>query len=160
MSTQCVAEAEEGGAEGTAAAVPSAHVPSEGALLTRVFALAAAARTRGDHPFGALLASADGAVVLKEALNSVNSGRDMTAHAEMALVRALEAEGRLGELRAGVVFASCEPCPMCMGALFWAGARRVVYGLSHGALNARATAPGARRVGFAAWRGLVANIAA
>jgi hypothetical protein len=74
--------------------------------------------------------------------------RDLTAHAETMLVRVLEREGRLALLGEGVVYASCEPCPMCVGAMFWAGARRVVYGLSSGRLTDLATAPGAERVGF------------
>ena len=116
------------------------------ALLTRAFALAVEARANGNHPFGALLA-VDGEIVA-EALNLVNTTHDVTAHAETALVRVLEREGRLPELRTGVVYASCEPCPMCVGALFWAGARQVVYGLSAARLNQLATAPGDEPFGF------------
>jgi len=115
-------------------------------LMTRVIELSAIARENGDHPFGALLA-VDGAVVA-EALNRVNSDHDLTAHAETELVRLLEREGRLGELARGVVYASCEPCPLCVGALFWAGARRVVHGLAASTLNRIATAPGESPYGF------------
>ena len=115
-------------------------------LLTRTFELAAEARRAGDHPFSALLAI-DGEVVA-EALNRVNTDGDITAHAETMLVRILEQQGRLGLLVEGVVYASCEPCPMCVGAMFWAGARRVVYGLSSAQLIDLATAPGADRFGF------------
>jgi tRNA(Arg) A34 adenosine deaminase TadA len=115
-------------------------------LLTRSFELALAARARGDHPFGALLAI-DG-VVVAEAENLVNSTADITAHAETVLVRELQRTGRLDLLAAGTVFASCEPCPMCVGAMFWAGARRVVYGLSSERLTDVATTDGAQRFGF------------
>lgn len=115
-------------------------------LLTRTFELAAQARDAGDHPFSALLAI-DGEIVV-EALNRVSTDRDLTAHAETMLVRILEQQGRLGLLAEGVVYASCEPCPMCVGAMFWAGARHVVYGLSSGRLTDLATAPGASRFGF------------
>jgi tRNA(Arg) A34 adenosine deaminase TadA len=64
------------------------------------------------------------------------------------LVRILEQQGRVGLLAEGVVYASCEPCPMCVGAMFWAGARNVVYGLSSAQLIDLATAPGADRFGF------------
>ncbi len=91
------------------------------------------ARERGDHPFGVLLV-VDGEIVA-EARNRVVSDHDITAHAELMLVRELEDGDRLGQCGQGTVFASCEPCPMCVGALFWSGARRVVFALSHSRLN-------------------------
>lgn len=115
-------------------------------LLTRVIALSAQARANGDHPFGALLA-VDG-VVAAEAVNRVTTGHDLTAHAETELVRLLERDGRLGELAVGTVYASCEPCPLCIGAMFWAGARHIVFGLSASRLNALSTAPGQASFGF------------
>jgi len=116
-------------------------------LLSRVFALAVEVRAAGDHPFGALLA-VDGEVVA-EARNRVTTDGDLTAHAETELVRLLEREGRLEEFAAGVVYASCEPCPMCVGALFWAGARHVVFGLSSARLTTLASPPGTEHYGFA-----------
>ena len=116
-------------------------------LLSRVFALAVEARAAGDHPFGALLA-VDGEVVA-EARNRVTSDGDLTAHAETELVRLLEREGRLDAFAAGVVYASCEPCPMCVGALFWAGVRHVVFGLSSSRLTTLASPPGTEQYGFA-----------
>jgi tRNA(Arg) A34 adenosine deaminase TadA len=115
-------------------------------LLERCFALALRARANGDHPFGALLA-VDGEV-MAEAVNRVVTARDLTAHAESELVRDLERTGRLGLLPRGVVYASCEPCPLCVGAMFWAGARHVVYGLSAARLNEIATPAGATPYGF------------
>jgi tRNA(Arg) A34 adenosine deaminase TadA len=115
-------------------------------LLSRAFALAVEARTAGDHPFGALLA-VDGEIVA-EARNLVTSTSDLTAHAETELVRVLERDGRLGLLEGGVVYASCEPCPMCVGAMFWAGARQIVFGLSSSRLGELATAPGEEPYGF------------
>jgi tRNA(Arg) A34 adenosine deaminase TadA len=116
------------------------------ALLTRTFDLARAARERGDHPFGALLA-VDGEIVA-EALNSVTTAADLTAHAETELVRALERSHRLDLLATGVVYASCEPCPLCVGAMFWAGVRHVVFGLSAARLTELSTAPGQPAYGF------------
>ena len=114
--------------------------------LTRSFEIAWEARRNGDHPFGALLLL-DGEIVA-EAVNRVNTDHDVTAHAETMLVRILEQRGQLEQLRAGTVFASCEPCPMCVGAMFWAGARNIVYGLSSDRLMDLSAAPGAGRVGF------------
>jgi tRNA(Arg) A34 adenosine deaminase TadA len=115
-------------------------------LLDQVFAVAAAARADGDHPFGALLV-VDG-VVVAEARNRVNTNGDITAHAELMLVRNLEREGRLDALSNGTVYASCEPCPMCVGGMFWAGVRAVVYGLSAARLNTMATPTGSEPFGF------------
>ena len=114
--------------------------------LTRAFALAREARLAGDHPFGALLVL-DG-VIVAEARNTVTSDADLTAHAELMLVRELERDARLAELVQGTVVASCEPCPMCLGALFWAGARHVVFGLSARRLNEISSRPGDPVVGF------------
>ena len=116
------------------------------ALLTRAFELALEARAAGDHPFGALLAL-DGEVVA-EARNLVTTSRDITAHAETELVRVLERQGRLHLLERGVVYASCEPCPMCVGALFWAGSRHVVFGLSSARLGEIASGPDGEDYGF------------
>ena len=117
------------------------------AALRRAFAVALASRRAGDHPFGALLLR-DGEVVA-EAHNRTRSDGDLTAHAELMLVRVLERQGRLALLRDGTVVASTEPCPMCVGALFWAGARHVVFGLSADRLNRMVPRPGADDYGFA-----------
>jgi tRNA(Arg) A34 adenosine deaminase TadA len=116
------------------------------ALLDRTLVLARTARENGDHPFGALLA-VDG-IVVAEAVNRVTTTSDLTAHAETELVRLLEREGRLDKLAVGVVYASCEPCPLCVGVMFWAGARHIVFGLSAARLNALSTEPGESAYGF------------
>lgn len=116
------------------------------AAVGRSIELAAEARAAGDHPFGALLV-VNGQVVA-EAVNRVNTDGDLTAHAETMLVRRLEQAGRLAELASGIVVASTEPCPMCVGAMFWAGARHVVFGLSAARLNELIRRPGADEFGF------------
>jgi tRNA(Arg) A34 adenosine deaminase TadA len=123
-----------------------AGVTASDEMFSRVFELALIARAAGDHPFGALLAVDD--LVVAEALNRVTTSGDLTAHAETELVRVLERDGRLDQLGVGVVYASCEPCPMCVGALFWAGARRIVYGLSSARLGELARRPGEEPFGF------------
>jgi tRNA(Arg) A34 adenosine deaminase TadA len=133
-------------AEGLAPRGYRRRVATPDDLLSRAFELAVEARTAGDHPFGALLA-VDGEVVA-EARNLVTTTSDITAHAETELVRVLERDGRLDLLEHGVVYASCEPCPLCIGALFWAGARHIVFGLSASRLNAISTAPGETAHGF------------
>ena len=95
-------------------------------LLRICFELAAVARSKGNHPFGALLAL-DGRVLLT-AENSVNSDHDLTRHAELNLVS--EAARRLDPaiLSAAALYTSTEPCAMCAGAIYWAGIRTVVFG--------------------------------
>ncbi|HVV05493.1 MAG TPA: nucleoside deaminase [Puia sp.] len=76
-------------------------------------------------PFGCIIVK-DGQVIGKGA-NQVTSTNDPTAHAEVVAIR--DACRRLGnyQLTDCDVYASCEPCPMCLGALYWARPRRVVY---------------------------------
>ena len=97
------------------------------ALVRQVIALAREARDAGNHPFGSLLAL-DGAVVLT-ARNTVHTDRDPTAHAETNLLA--EAIRRLSpdQIARSVLYASCEPCAMCVGKMYWAGIRSMVYAL-------------------------------
>jgi tRNA(Arg) A34 adenosine deaminase TadA len=86
------------------------------------------ARAAGNHPFGALLVL-DGRVVLR-ATNTVGTDRDPTAHAETNLIAAAIRELTPEQLRRSVLYASCEPCAMCTGKIYWAGIRAVVFALS------------------------------
>jgi tRNA(Arg) A34 adenosine deaminase TadA len=76
-------------------------------------------------PFGCVIVR-DG-VVVGRGCNGVTSSNDPTAHAEIVAIR--DACQRLGtyQLTGCEVYTSCEPCPMCLGALYWARPRRVVY---------------------------------
>lgn len=93
------------------------------------FALARAAKQRGDTPFGARLVSSDG-VVLLEASNSTVSAHDATAHAEINLVRGASSRYSPAELVRTTLYSSAEPCAMCAGAIAWSGIGRVIYALS------------------------------
>lgn len=109
--------------------------PREIDHLRRAIAVSWAAREHGNHPFGAVLVDPDGEIVL-EAENTVETGHDVTGHAETNLVRlawdAIPAE----RLPAYTLVTSCEPCAMCAGAIYWAGIGRVVFGLSESGLLA------------------------
>jgi tRNA(Arg) A34 adenosine deaminase TadA len=102
-------------------------------LLRTAITLAASARQHGNHPFGALLASEDG-VILLTAENTVNTARDATGHAELNLVRIASAQFPPEVLAKSTLYTSTEPCPMCAGAIFWSGIRKVVYALSEDGL--------------------------
>jgi len=97
--------------------------------LRRAMVLARQARERGNDPFGAVLVGGDGRL-LAEGQNTVNTGRDVTGHAETNLVRDAFRSLDAGTLAASTLYASAEPCAMCSGAIFWTGVGRVVYGLS------------------------------
>ena len=76
-------------------------------------------------PFGAVVVL-DGKVVA-EGWNQVTSANDPTAHAEVvAIRRACSALGRF-ELRGATLYTSCEPCPMCLSAAYWARLDAVIY---------------------------------
>ena len=104
------------------------------AYLDRAIELAGSAREHGNHPFGAVLVTADGVVV--EAENTVVTSGDPTGHAETNLVRRASATVGSESLRTSTLYTSTEPCPMCAGAIFWAGIPTVVYALGEDALIA------------------------
>lgn len=102
---------------------------ADAALLRRTIVLSAQARAAGNRPYGALLADAAGSV-LAEAHNTQVTSGDCTGHAELNLMRAASPRFEAEALHGCTVYASGEPCPMCAGALYWAGVGRVVFGLS------------------------------
>ena len=96
--------------------------------------VAARARSAGNHPFGAVLVSADGEVLL-EGENSVTTDRDVTGHAELNLVRAAWRRYSEEELASTTLYSSTEPCAMCSGGIYWSGIGRVVYALAEASLG-------------------------
>ncbi|MET0753272.1 MAG: nucleoside deaminase [Pyrinomonadaceae bacterium] len=76
-------------------------------------------------PFGAIVVR-DGEII-GEGSNRVTSTNDPTAHAEITAIR--EACRKLGsfQLENCTIYTSCEPCPMCLGAIYWARPERVVF---------------------------------
>jgi tRNA(Arg) A34 adenosine deaminase TadA len=98
-------------------------------FMRRSFEVAQRARTHGNHPFGALLVSAAGEVLM-EVENGYLPDRDMTGHAERLLATRASKQLDPKFLTACTLYTSAEPCCMCAGAIYWAGIGRVVYGLS------------------------------
>lgn len=76
-------------------------------------------------PFGAVIVSAGSMVA--EATNRVTATNDPTAHAEILAIR--QACAKLGtfDLRHCEIYASCEPCPMCLGAIYWARLAKIYF---------------------------------
>ena len=81
---------------------------------------------RGGGPFGAVIVK-DGEVIAA-AGNSVTLDNDPTAHAEVNAIRRACSITRNFKLDGCVVYSSCEPCPMCLSALYWAGVSHIYYG--------------------------------
>jgi tRNA(Arg) A34 adenosine deaminase TadA len=101
----------------------------EKALLLRAIQLAEIHSRRGRNgPFGAVVAR--GGEVLGEGWNEVVRKKDPTAHAEIQAIR--EATRTLGThvLADCTIYCSCEPCPMCLAAIYWARIGRVVFAAS------------------------------
>lgn len=76
-------------------------------------------------PFGAVIVKND--EIIAEAFNQVTSSNDPTAHAEVVAIR--KACEKLGsfQLNDCIIYTSCEPCPMCLGAIYWARPKTVFY---------------------------------
>jgi tRNA(Arg) A34 adenosine deaminase TadA len=96
-------------------------------LMRRAIALSLEKMQAGSGgPFGAVIAR-HGEIVA-EGWNQVTSSNDPTAHAEVvAIRRACEALGRF-DLSDCEIFTSCEPCPMCLAAVYWARLSRIHFG--------------------------------
>ena len=77
-------------------------------------------------PFGAVIVR-NGDVVA-EGVNRVTADRDPTAHAEMVAIRQACGKLRVFQLTDCEIYTSCEPCPMCLGAIYWARLARVYFG--------------------------------
>jgi len=94
-------------------------------FLRKAVEIAASGISLGGGPFGALVAK--GGSIIAGSNNRVVLNTDPTAHAEILAIR--EAARLLGthELDGCVLYTSCEPCPMCLGAIYWSGIKRVVY---------------------------------
>ena len=113
---------------GAVSRVEAIAPPGRGAeewYLARAIELATGNAATDGGPFGAVVVTADGRAF--EGTNRVTAAHDPTAHAEVTALRAACADLQTFELEGAVVYASCEPCPMCLGAALWARVGRVVY---------------------------------
>jgi guanine deaminase len=82
-------------------------------------------RANKGGPFGAVIVR--GGTILAEGWNEVTSSNDPTAHAEVVAIRAACAKLGTFNLSDCEIFASCEPCPMCLGAIYWARLHRLYF---------------------------------
>jgi len=82
-------------------------------------------RADAGGPFGAIVVK-DGKIIA-EGYNKVTSTNDPTAHAEMVAIREACKKLNSFQLEGCVIYTSCEPCPMCLGAIYWARPDAVYY---------------------------------
>ena len=95
-------------------------------LMSRAIELAqAGVDSNLGGPFGCVIAK-DG-VIVGEGNNQVTSSNDPTAHAEIVAIRQACQNLNSFQLDGCVVYTSCEPCPMCLGAIYWARPAKVFY---------------------------------
>jgi tRNA(Arg) A34 adenosine deaminase TadA len=97
-------------------------------LMRKTISLSIKNVKRGGGPFAAVIAK-DGKII-STGVNRVSKNNDPTAHAEITAIR--KAARKLGtfDLSGCEIFTSCEPCPMCLGAIYWARLEKVYYGNS------------------------------
>ena len=81
--------------------------------------------TNGGGPFAALVVRGD--EIIASGVNRVTATNDPTAHAEIVAIREACAKLQTFQLEGCDIYTTCEPCPMCLGAIYWARAARVFY---------------------------------
>jgi tRNA(Arg) A34 adenosine deaminase TadA len=109
--------------------------PDDETLLRESFKVAKRAQADGCHPFGAILAGPDGAVLMEQG-NGFLPDHDMTGHAERILAGRASIKYGSEFLADCTLYSSAEPCAMCAGAIYWSGIGRLVYGMSEHELKA------------------------
>jgi len=101
-------------------------VSDDAAFMRRAIELARRGEEEGEVPVGAVLVA--GGAIVGEGWNRPIAAADPTAHAEIQALRAASAALRNYRLIASTLYVTLEPCPMCVGAIFHARVRRVVFG--------------------------------
>lgn len=110
------------------APAPTALSETDGNYLRQAIAWSRIARERGNRPFGAVVVSTAGEVLVETYCNTTETG-DCTGHAETNAVRQLSPRVDRAVLAKATLYSSAEPCVMCAGAIFWSGIGRVVFGI-------------------------------
>ncbi len=95
-------------------------------FMSEAIRLASESAANGGGPFGAVIVR-DGRIVASGS-NSVTRAADPTAHAEVNAIRLACRMLGTHDLSGCTLYTSCEPCPMCLGAIYWAHVDRIFYG--------------------------------
>jgi guanine deaminase len=94
-------------------------------FLKKAVEIAADGISKGGGPFGAVITLNN--KIISQAYNKVVLTKDPTAHAEILAIREASSILETHELKDCILYTSCEPCPMCLGAIYWAGIKKVFY---------------------------------
>jgi guanine deaminase len=95
-------------------------------FMQAAIALARQGMNNGEGgPFGCVIVKGD--VIIGQGCNAVTSQHDPTAHAEVVAIRNACRHLQTYQLTGCELYTSCEPCPMCMGAIYWARPERVYF---------------------------------
>lgn len=93
--------------------------------MMRAIELSKEAVNNGGGPFGAVIIK--NGKVIAEASNTVTQDNDPTAHAEINAIRIAAKNLSTFDLDGAVIYSSCEPCPMCLSAIYWAKIGKLFY---------------------------------
>ncbi len=93
--------------------------------MRRAIELSKESVKNGGGPFGAVIVK-DGQIIA-EASNSVTQDNDPTAHAEVNAIRKAAKKLNTFDLSGAEIYTSCEPCPMCLGAIYWARLSKIYF---------------------------------
>jgi tRNA(Arg) A34 adenosine deaminase TadA len=102
-------------------------------FMKRAIELAGQSARNGNHPFGAVLVIHSKVILENE--NTVIQEKDVTRHAELNLISRASRILTVHQLNQATLYASTEPCAMCVGAMYWSGIRSLVYGCASDTLN-------------------------
>ena len=95
-------------------------------FMRKAIALAVENVENGGGPFGAVIVK-NGEIVAT-GVNRVTPNNDPTAHAEVCAIRSACTKLGTFDLSGCIIYTSCEPCPMCLGAIYWAHLDKIFYG--------------------------------
>ncbi len=96
------------------------------ALMRKAIALSVENVRNGGGPFGAVIVK--NGEIIATGVNRVTNSCDPTAHAEVSAIRAAAKKLDNFNLSGCEIYTSCEPCPMCLGAIYWARLDKIYYG--------------------------------
>lgn len=97
-------------------------------FMMRAIELSKKSISKGGGPFGCVIVKDNN--IIAEGFNQVTKNNDPTAHAEIVTIRKACKILNTFDLSSVEIFTSCEPCPMCLSAIYWAHINKVYYGNS------------------------------
>ena len=95
-------------------------------FMTRAIQLSIDSVNTGGGPFGSVIVKDN--LIISEGMNRVTSNNDPTAHGEIVAIRQACEILNVFKLSGTEIYTSCEPCPMCLSAIYWAHVDKIYYG--------------------------------